>query len=203
MGLHSTVSEDNVSTLEFFNFFLTFCLACSPPPNILTIRAAKIKQEETFARKMKKLFFLGLVFCMLFVGEAAIMRKRLDVDENIDTAVVEDDVQGEVPAQNATSASMEKHRESYLFNGHGAYCSLIEGGCYEGEGDCDWHDECIRGLVCGNDNCCVNGVCEWGQGDCDKDSDCADGFVCGSNNCRSMDPTIYRDWFDWNDDCCE
>jgi len=162
------------------------------------------------------------------------MRKRLDVDENIDTAVVEDDVQGEVPAQNATSASMEKHRESYLFNGHGAYCQLIEGGCYEGEGDCDWDEECVRGLVCGNANClkfpgnknnpkitvnedccekrpfcsgndycCSNGVCTWGQGDCDYDSDCADGFVCGSNNCRSMDPTIYRDWFDWNDDCCE
>ena len=79
--------------------------------------------------------------------------------------------------------------------------------CELDEGDCDTHDECQVGLVCGSNNCpdslgfhsefdccyaptigdehfCASGKsCGEDQGDCDAHNECQDGLICGSNNC--------------------
>ncbi len=79
--------------------------------------------------------------------------------------------------------------------------------CSENEGDCDSHDECQNGLVCGSNNCpaslgfnsevdccyestvgdehfCASGIlCGEDEGDCDSNDECQDDLICGSNNC--------------------
>jgi len=86
--------------------------------------------------------------------------------------------------------------------------------CGPAEGDCDSHDDCSAGFLCGIDNCVALGntdadpgadccyeitcnggdgtfdccspdnQCEIGQGDCDDDSDCGTDLMCGYNNCK-------------------
>ena len=83
------------------------------------------------------------------------------------------------------------------------YCNA----CSENKGDCDTHDECQDGLVCGTNNClaslgfdsevdccyqptlgdgefCTTTTpCGEDEGDCDSHDECQDGLLCGSNNC--------------------
>jgi len=135
---------------------------------------------------------------------------------------------GEAPVKTANETASK--RQDWLCLGGKDCCKEDKSKCGEGEGDCDSDSQCMRGLVCGTnncgtfgdardqgfdssddccekrycyggDNCCSNGVCTWGQGDCDTDSDCADGLVCGNNNCRHMDGE--RLSFDATDDCCQ
>ena len=108
-------------------------------------------------------------------------------------------------------------RDSYGFNvdccsnasnGDAKFCSTTKP-CDIDEGDCNFHNECIEGLVCGfntncpdylgfnstNINCCYNATlgdeefctvdnpCGINEGDCDVDSECQLGLGCGSNNC--------------------
>ena len=79
--------------------------------------------------------------------------------------------------------------------------------CAIDEGDCDIHDECQMGLVCGTNNCpelglfnsdidcCYNATigdknfctqhtpCGTNEGDCDIHNECHKGLACGTNNC--------------------
>ena len=48
----------------------------------------------------------------------------------------------------------------------GSSCCTKGEKCYEGEGDCDYDDECMPGLRCGENNCRVK-VSPW-----HKDTDC-------------------------------
>ena len=108
-------------------------------------------------------------------------------------------------------------RDSYGFNvdccsnasnGDAKFCTKTKP-CDIDEGDCNFHNECIEGLVCGfntncpdylgfnstNINCCYNATlgdeefctvdnpCGINEGDCDVDSECQLGLGCGSNNC--------------------
>ena len=92
--------------------------------------------------------------------------------------------------------------------------------CGEDEGDCDSHNMCQDGLVCGLNNCpaslgfdpevdcCYNATvgdedfctttnpCGEDEGDCDSIDECLDGLDCGSNNC----PTSLG--FSSEVDCC-
>ena len=88
------------------------------------------------------------------------------------------------------------------------YCT-DENPCGTGEGDCDIHDECQDGLVCGLNNCpdslgyhsefdcCYNATvgdedfcttdnpCGLNEGDCDSDNECEANLVCNTttNSC--------------------
>ena len=75
------------------------------------------------------------------------------------------------------------------------------------EGDCDSHDVCQEGLLCGLNNCpedfdnttdccylpvtgdedfCSSEIpCGEDEGDCDNDDQCKENHKCGTNNCRS------------------
>ena len=92
--------------------------------------------------------------------------------------------------------------------------------CSENEGDCNYHDECQDGLVCGSNNCptslnfdsevdccyqptvgdehfCASGIpCGENEGDCDSNSECQNNLFCGYNNC----PVSLG--FDSEIDCC-
>ena len=103
--------------------------------------------------------------------------------------------------------------------GHEYYCTT-DNPCGQHEGDCDSHDECQDGLVCGSNNCpaslsfdsevdccyhpnlghehfCASGIpCNEDEGDCDSNEECQTGLGCGSNNCPAslgFDPGV---------DCC-
>ena len=104
--------------------------------------------------------------------------------------------------------------------GHLDYCT-VENKCGIGEGDCDMHDECQIGLVCGENTCnstlgifddlsdccynpppgdinfCSSGIpCKAGEGDCDKHDECENNLKCGNDNCNAN--------LGWNSDfdCC-
>ena len=98
--------------------------------------------------------------------------------------------------------------------------------CGVGEGDCDRHYDCDKGLLCGSNNCrkigikppeyydwdddccydpepcrggndcCHNHICGEREGDCDDDDDCLPGLACGTDNCGT------GIIFDRTDDCC-
>ena len=92
--------------------------------------------------------------------------------------------------------------------------------CGKNEGDCDIHDECQDGLVCGSNNCpdslgfhsefdccyapaigdeafCTSEIpCGEDEGDCDSHTECQAGLACGLDNC----PTSLG--FDSEVDCC-
>ena len=103
-------------------------------------------------------------------------------------------------------------------NGDIGFCNCNS--CSENEGDCDSHDECQTGLVCGSNNCnasldfdsevdccyqptvgdehfCASGIpCGENEGDCDSHNECQTNHFCGSNNCpASLD-------FNSEMDCC-
>ena len=90
--------------------------------------------------------------------------------------------------------------------GHLDYCTT-KNKCGVNEGDCDKHDECQSGLVCGNGNCdstldafsdesdcCYNAIngdpefctaenpCAAGEGDCDTHAECQAGLFCDTDN---------------------
>ena len=46
-------------------------------------------------------------------------------------------------------------------------CCTVGVKCYEGEGDCDYDEDCMPGLRCGVNNCRVKSGYEW-----HKDTDC-------------------------------
>ena len=99
------------------------------------------------------------------------------------------------------------------------FCSS-ENPCGADQGDCDTHDECQVGLVCGSNNCpdslgfhsefdccyvptigdehfCAFGIpCGEDEGDCDSHAECQAGLGCGSDNC----PASLG--FDSEVDCC-
>ena len=97
------------------------------------------------------------------------------------------------------------------------FCT-IDSPCGVDEGDCDSHDMCQVGLLCGLNNCpeefdnttdcchlpvagekdfCLSGIpCGVDDGDCDSDKECASELFCGSNNC----PDYLG--FDFEVDCC-
>ena len=101
------------------------------------------------------------------------------------------------------------------------FCT-IDAPCSEDEGDCDSHDMCQDGLLCGLNNCpedaafgydsttdccyvevigqenfCQSGIpCKEAEGDCDSNDDCDINLFCGSNNC----PDSLG--FDFKVDCC-
>ena len=82
-----------------------------------------------------------------------------------------------------------------------------ENPCVIHHGDCDIHNECQDGLVCGSNNCpdylgfhseldccynpivgdehfCASGIpCGEDEGDCDYHDECQGNLKCGSNNC--------------------
>ena len=87
------------------------------------------------------------------------------------------------------------------------FCSS-QNPCGTNQGDCDTHDECQDGLVCGSNNCpdslgyhsefdccyhptvgdelfCTNNnPCAIDEGDCDSDNECLDNFFCDTtSNC--------------------
>ena len=96
------------------------------------------------------------------------------------------------------------------------YCNI----CSQNEGDCDSHNECQEGLVCGSKNCplslgfdskvdccyqstngnedfCASGIpCGEDEGDCDSNDECQSNHFCGSNNCLASLS------FDSEIDCC-
>ena len=49
----------------------------------------------------------------------------------------------------------------------GGTCCQVGQKCYEGEGDCDYDEDCMPGLRCGVNNCRVKSGYEW-----HKDTDC-------------------------------
>ena len=90
--------------------------------------------------------------------------------------------------------------------GHLDYCTT-KNKCGVNEGDCDKHDECQSGLVCGNGNCdstldafsdesdcCYNAIngdpefctaenpCAADEGDCDTHTECQTGLFCDYMN---------------------
>ena len=104
--------------------------------------------------------------------------------------------------------------------GHFDYCTA-ENKCGIDEGDCDMHDECQIGLVCGENTCnstlgifddlsdccynpppgdinfCSSGIpCKAGEGDCDKHDECENDLVCGFKNCNAT-----LGW-NWEASCC-
>ena len=94
----------------------------------------------------------------------------------------------------------------------------IDTPCGLDEGDCDSHDTCHNGLLCGVNNCpedvglgydccyvevigeenyCSSGIpCKENEGDCDSHNECEINLFCGSNNC----PDSLS--FDLEVDCC-
>ena len=79
-----------------------------------------------------------------------------------------------------------------------------ENSCGIDQADCETHDECQEGLMCGSNNCptslgypsevdcCYQPMvgnctganpCEEHEGDCNSDDECQNGLSCGSNNC--------------------
>jgi len=99
-------------------------------------------------------------------------------------------------------------KSKYRCSGENNGCCTVEKPCAENEGDCDDHDQCQAGLICGSgncpwgtgDDCCVNvdkfrckgkgggccterRPCGLGDGDCDNDNQCGVGLICGSSNC--------------------
>ena len=102
-------------------------------------------------------------------------------------------------------------------NGNHEFCYC--NACSENEGDCNSHDECQDGLVCGSDNCpdslkfdngvdcCYEGVgsenfctianpCREDEGDCDSNYECQNNLFCVENYC----PASLG--FDSEVDCC-
>jgi len=105
-------------------------------------------------------------------------------------------------------------------------CTNKNGGCNEGEGDCDSDYDCANNLVCGVNNCqdthadahpeadcctqplktgsnldwnkaCTNNTqCQEGQGDCDHDENCQGELICGINNCKAANANATAD-------CCK
>jgi len=105
-------------------------------------------------------------------------------------------------------------------NGVDDNCCTKEDPCVENDGDCDYDDQCLGDLLCGeancewdhkgdDDDCCFkeegrckgedNGCCtsehpcKEKDGDCDYNEDCEGDLICGNNNCA---------WGD-HDDCCQ
>ena len=86
------------------------------------------------------------------------------------------------------------------------FCTY-ENPCVANQGDCDTHDECQDGLLCGSNNCpdslgfhsefdccyvpaigdedfcTILNPCGQDEGDCDSQDECQTGLGCGSNNC--------------------
>ena len=82
------------------------------------------------------------------------------------------------------------------------YCNT----CSENEGDCDSHDECQDGLVCGSNNCpaslgfdsevdccyhptvgdehfcTADNPCDVDEGDCDSNNECQTNLICDTAN---------------------
>ena len=105
-----------------------------------------------------------------------------------------------------------------VINGQSGFCNCNR--CSENEGDCDSHDECQDGFVCGSNNCpalltfdsetdcCYQptvgdedfcqyqSTCGLEEGDCDSNNECQGGLFCGYNNC----PVSHG--FDTEVDCC-
>ena len=89
-------------------------------------------------------------------------------------------------------------------NGDDEFCNCNT--CSENEGDCDSHDDCQDGLVCGSNNCpaslgfdskvdccyqptlgdedfCSSGIpCKENEGDCDSNNECKANLVCDTTN---------------------
>ena len=92
-----------------------------------------------------------------------------------------------------------------VINGKIGFCACNS--CSELEGDCDFHDQCRKGLRCGSNNCLdffgfdkntdccyfasvgaedfcsTDEPCEVNEGDCDSNDECQSHLFCGSNNC--------------------
>ena len=103
-------------------------------------------------------------------------------------------------------------------NGDFGFCHC--NACLENEGDCDNHNECPNGLLCGSNNCpdhlafnsevdCCYALtvgnehfctaanpCGQDEGDCDSHEECQGSLICGSVNC----PTYLG--FSPDTDCC-
>ena len=102
-------------------------------------------------------------------------------------------------------------------NGDVGFCQCNS--CSENEGDCNSHDECQDGLLCGVNNCpfslgfhqdadccyqptpgeedfCASGIpCGEDEGDCDSDDQCQDGHFCSQLCPSSLG-------FDSETNCC-
>ena len=104
--------------------------------------------------------------------------------------------------------------------GHLDYCTTVNK-CGINEGDCDAHDECQIGLLCGDAICnstldifsdlsdccyspmngdisfCSSGIpCKTDEGDCDTHDECENNLRCGEKNCNA---TL---GFNTQTDCC-
>ena len=104
-------------------------------------------------------------------------------------------------------------------NGKIGFCACHS--CSELEGDCDFDNQCQKGLRCGSNNCPVSfgfdmhtdccystsigsedfcttdEPCEVDEGDCDSNDECKSHLFCGSNNCPGSLG------FSSSVDCCE
>ena len=102
----------------------------------------------------------------------------------------------------------------------GDFCTS-QNPCGTDQGDCDIHDECQMGLICGSNNCpesalynsdtdccyapplgdeyfCTSqNLCAVDEGDCDSHDECQMGLICGSNKCPKG-----AAHFNADTDCC-
>ena len=94
------------------------------------------------------------------------------------------------------------NNRSSLINGDLGFCTTSYP-CGENEGDCNYDNQCLNGLICGQDNCptslgfdlkvdccrkpvkgekyfcSVHDPCEEGEGNCDHDNECQNNLKCG------------------------